>query len=111
MDENRSFVQDIYSKVNEKDNNWTDFVNSSQYVRVTFEIPLNNSRDITLFARSENVSSIDVYVKEIDNNTYYQYKEVESLYLSNSTDRVYERRLNENGFFEIKFGSGVFGRK
>jgi hypothetical protein len=56
-------------------------------------------------------NTIDVYVKEIDNNTYYQYKEVESLYLSNSTDRVYERRLNENGFFEIKFGSGVFGRK
>lgn len=56
-------------------------------------------------------NTIDVYVKEIDNNTYYLYKEVDSLYLSSSTDRVYERRLNENGFYEIKFGSGVFGKK
>ena len=56
-------------------------------------------------------NTIDVYVKEIENNTYYEYKEVESLYLSNSTDKVYERRLNENGFYEIKFGSGVFGKK
>jgi len=56
-------------------------------------------------------NTIDVYVKEVDDNTYYLYKEVESLYLSNSNERVYERRLNENGFYEIKFGSGVFGRK
>tara|TARA_R100001129_G_scaffold146876_1_gene108276 strand:+ start:1098 stop:2933 length:1836 start_codon:yes stop_codon:yes gene_type:complete len=56
-------------------------------------------------------NTIDVYVKEVDDNTYYLYKEVESLYLSNSNDRVYERRLNENGFYEIKFGSGVFGKK
>ena len=56
-------------------------------------------------------NTIDVYVKEADNSTYYLYKEVESLYLSNSTDRVYEKRLNENGFYELKFGSGVFGRK
>jgi len=56
-------------------------------------------------------NTIDVYVKEADSSTYYLYKEVDSLYLSNSTDRVYERRLNENGFYEIKFGSGVFGKK
>jgi len=56
-------------------------------------------------------NTIDVYVKEVSNNTYYLYKEVESLYLSSSNDRVYERRLNENGFYEIKFGSGVFGKK
>ena len=56
-------------------------------------------------------NTIDVYVKEVDDNTYYLYKEVESLYLSNSNERVYERRLNENGFYEIKFGSGVFGKK
>tara|TARA_A100001515_G_scaffold107511_1_gene88364 strand:+ start:2280 stop:4115 length:1836 start_codon:yes stop_codon:yes gene_type:complete len=56
-------------------------------------------------------NTIDVYVKEAGNSTYYLYKEVDSLYLSNSTERVYEKRLNENGFYEIKFGSGVFGKK
>jgi len=56
-------------------------------------------------------NTIDVYVKEATDSTYYLYKEVDSLYLSDSTDRVYEKRLNENGFYEIKFGSGVFGKK
>ena len=54
--------------------------------------------------------TVSVYVKEQADNTYYEYNEVESLYLSNSVDRVYEIRLNENGYYEIKFGNGVFGR-
>ena len=56
-------------------------------------------------------NTISVYVKEIDNDKYYEYKEVDSLYLTNSVDRVYERRLNENGNYEIKFGNGVFGKQ
>jgi len=55
--------------------------------------------------------TISVYVKEVNDNTYYEYNQVESLYLSNSVDRVYEIRLNENGYYEIKFGNGVFGRE
>tara|TARA_R110002110_G_scaffold240613_1_gene456832 strand:- start:836 stop:2671 length:1836 start_codon:yes stop_codon:yes gene_type:complete len=54
--------------------------------------------------------TISVYVKEQADNTYYEYNEVESLYLSNSVDRVYEIRLNENGYYEVKFGNGVFGK-
>ena len=56
-------------------------------------------------------NTISVYVKEVDNGQYYEYKEVESLYLTNSVDRVYEKRLNENGNYEIKFGNGVFGKQ
>ena len=56
-------------------------------------------------------NTISIYVKEIDNDKYYEYKEVESLYLTNSVDRVYEKRLNENGNYEIKFGNGVFGKR
>ena len=56
-------------------------------------------------------NTISVYVKEIDNDKYYEYKEVDSLYLTNSVDRVYEKRLNENGNYEIKFGNGVFGKQ
>ena len=33
------------------------------------------------------------------------------MYLSNANDRVYEKRLNENGYFEVKFGDGSFGKK
>lgn len=54
--------------------------------------------------------TISVYVKETADDTYYEYTASESLYLSNSTSRVYEIRLNENGYYEIKFGNGVFGK-
>ena len=64
--------------------------------------------DIEKFIAEDTVS---VYVKEAANDTYYEYTEVESLYLSDSTARVYETRLNENGFYEVKFGNGVFGKQ
>ncbi|MGV8152520.1 MAG: LamG-like jellyroll fold domain-containing protein, partial [Candidatus Nanoarchaeia archaeon] len=56
LDENRVFIEDIYEQVKEKDDNWT-IINNSQYVRVTFEIPLDNTRDITIYARGLNSNS------------------------------------------------------
>ena len=56
-------------------------------------------------------NTINVYVQEVDSNLWYEYKEVDSLYLSVATDRVYEKRLDENGNFQIKFGDGIFGRR
>tara|TARA_R100001163_G_scaffold25023_1_gene20640 strand:+ start:510 stop:2354 length:1845 start_codon:yes stop_codon:yes gene_type:complete len=55
--------------------------------------------------------TISVYVKELSNNTYYEYEVIESLYLTKSVDRVCELRLNEYGHYEVKFGNGVFGKK
>jgi hypothetical protein len=55
--------------------------------------------------------TISVYVKEVENNTYYEYTEVESLYLTNAVERAYETRLNENGYYEIKFGNCIFGKQ
>ena len=55
-------------------------------------------------------NTISVYVKEIDSGKYYKYTETDSLYLNTSVDRVYEVRLNENGYYELKFGNGIFGR-
>ena len=54
-------------------------------------------------------NTISVFVKEKDTGSYYEYTETDSLYLNSSVDRVYEIRLNENGYYEIKFGNGVFG--
>ena len=55
--------------------------------------------------------TLSVYVKEASNDKYYEYPIVESLYLSKAVDRVCEIRLNEYGHYEVKFGSGVFGKK
>lgn len=56
-------------------------------------------------------NTISVYVKEIASGKYFEYKEVDNLYLSDATSRVYDLRLNENGNYEVKFGNGVFGRR
>lgn len=55
--------------------------------------------------------TISVYVKEADSDTWVEYVEVDSMFLSTSNSRVYDLRLNENGHYEIKFGNGIFGRK
>lgn len=67
---------------------------------------LVDSRDTRFISHG----SISVYVKEIDNSLWYEYEEVDSLFLSSSTSRVFDLRLNENGHYEVKFGNGVFGR-
>jgi hypothetical protein len=55
--------------------------------------------------------SIGVYVKESNNNRWFEYAEVDSLFLSSPKSRTYELRLNENGHYEVKFGNDVFGKK
>jgi hypothetical protein len=55
--------------------------------------------------------SISVFVKEINDNKWYEYSEEKNLYLSGDNDRVYDLRLNENGHYEIKFGNGIIGKK
>jgi hypothetical protein len=76
----------------------------------TFPIVVDNlvSNNDTKFISQ---GSISVYVKEKSNNVWVEYTEVDSLFLSKITDRVYNLRLNENGHYEIKFGNDVFGRK
>lgn len=54
---------------------------------------------------------IDVYVKDVDTGVYHKYTEVPSLYLSGPTDRVFERRLNENEAYELKFGNNITGSR
>lgn len=54
---------------------------------------------------------VDVYVKDIETGVYHRYEEVPSLYLSDATDRVFEKRLNENEAYELKFGNNITGMR
>jgi len=54
--------------------------------------------------------TISVYVKEIEDNTWRKYDEIDNLFLTNENSRVYDIRLNENGHYEVKFGNDIFGR-
>ena len=62
LDENRIFIEDVYEYVKTKDDNWTE-IPDGHYLRVTFEQELDNTRDITIYARGNGSSSIEVYVK------------------------------------------------
>lgn len=75
----------------------------------TIPIVVDNLVD-TKDTRFISHGSISVYVKESDNSLWHEYEEVDSLFLSSSTSRVFDLRLNENGHYEVKFGNGVFGR-
>lgn len=54
---------------------------------------------------------IHVYVKDYESGRFYQYKETTSLYLHGPSERVFEKRFNENEVYEVKFGDNVTGAK
>ena len=54
---------------------------------------------------------VDVYVKDLQTQKYIQYNETNSLFLHSSADPVFEKRLNEDMSYEIKFGNGVTGKR
>jgi hypothetical protein len=62
LDYNKQFIADIYDYVKAKDDYWTYAINTSEYVRVTFEQALDNTKDITIYARGNG--SISVYEYE-----------------------------------------------
>lgn len=77
---------------------------------------IGNNFETFLLSSDEENSNIDhfnvhVYVKHADDEKYYEYREVESLYFSKGTDRVFEKRLNHDMSYEIKFGNNINGRK
>jgi len=55
--------------------------------------------------------SIDVYIQDVNTGKVVEFTETSSLFLEGPDSTVYEKRLNENGVYEFKFGNGVFGKK
>ncbi len=51
LDSNKNFISDIYEQVKSLDGNWSERINDSEYVRVTFEKNLTNENDITIYAK------------------------------------------------------------
>src|SRR3989338_4326921 len=66
LDENRTFVEDVYDYVKARDNNFT-LIPANHYLRVKFETNLTSGRDITIYARS-NYPNASVLVYEKDRN-------------------------------------------
>jgi len=67
LDSDRQFISNIYEEVRELDNVWSEEIPDKDYVRITFEIKLDNTRDITVFPRIVSGNpKIEVY--EADKN-------------------------------------------
>ena len=62
LDENRNLISNIFSEVRILDDVWSETIQDTHYVRVTFEVPLDKSKDITLYPRIiSGAPSIEVY--------------------------------------------------
>ena len=81
LDSNRSFISDIYEEVKVLDGVWSETIPNGDYVRVTFEIPLDNSKDITIYPRTVSgnprieiyeINGIDLIAEftSLDDNEY-----------------------------------------
>jgi hypothetical protein len=57
-------------------------------------------------------SSIGVFVRFGSTDAEgIEFSEIDSIFNATPTSFSFEKRINENGFYEIKFGNGVYGRK
>lgn len=79
LDENRGFVSNIYEEVREKDGNWSEAIPAGHYVRVTFEKPLDKTKDITIYARRGNNSSVIIDGTEVAYDVYEKKKRIEEI--------------------------------
>ena len=55
--------------------------------------------------------SINVFVQKFNDNKFIEFIEVDSIYTQDSSTYAFEKRLNENGLYELKFGNNVNGVK
>jgi len=105
LDENRSVIESIYDAVKEKDGVWFN-VTENDYVRVTFERPLDSSNDITIYAKAEsNNAAIVVYEKDKDEPiaefTNLMVEKYYKIYLTNLK--------NTQDTFDLKIINGTVG--
>jgi len=105
LDENRTFIEDVYDYVKTKDNNWIE-IPQGHYIRVTFEKNLTKNNDITLFARNLKNESSEISVfrensdEEIARFTNIKEEKWYKIYLTNLTENesrdVFDLKVSGN---------------
>lgn len=55
--------------------------------------------------------NVHVYIKSIETGKYTEYTETESLYIHKPSDLVFEKRLNADMSYELKFGNNIHSKK
>jgi len=121
-----SFIKDVTFNVpTPGQNDLTSLYNENllyqgQYVEYPGQVATGETFEVFTLLVKDNITnqpvnidqtSINVYVQKFSTGVYTQFNLTNSLFLENSTSAAYELRYNENGFYEIKFGNGVFGQQ
>ena len=73
----------------------------------TISLILRDTINNVPFDIEEN--SINVFVRDINTGKYIEFTETKSIFNEGNASYSFEKRLNENGFYELKFGNGVNG--
>ena len=63
------------------------------------------------FDESTKIDAYNIHVYVSSNGVWSEYTQTESLFLETPTANVFEKRLNENKLYEIRFGNDVYGRR
>lgn len=77
----------------------------------TVTLPSPQGFNTELNEKSIDHFNVHVYVKSIETGKFQQYTETESLYLHKPSDLMFEKRLNTDLSYEIKFGNNIHSRK
>jgi hypothetical protein len=114
-----SFNQDIsFSKLTDSDETITTVSDKTmlyqgKYIEYPKQFATGEPFETVVITIDDRVvidhENIDVYVYSPRGKSYVQYDEVSSLYLATPEAAVYEKRYNENGRYEIKFGNNING--
>ncbi|MBX4212008.1 right-handed parallel beta-helix repeat-containing protein, partial [Candidatus Pacearchaeota archaeon] len=67
LDQNKSFISEIYGQVHALDGVWSESIPDTHYVRITFERSLTKDNDISIYPRViSGTPKIEVYEKDKD---------------------------------------------
>ena len=106
LDENRTFVSDIYEEVKSLDDLFSEEIPDHHYVRVTFEQNLTSEKDITIFPKiARGNPKIEVYEKDKD-ILIAEFSDI----VDNEYNTIYLTNLqNRQDTFDLKIvGGSVF---
>lgn len=79
LDENRSFVEDVYKEVSEKDDNLSKVIPDDEYIRVTFEKNLTREKDITIYVRANCNGTILINNTVVPCEVYEKKKRIDEI--------------------------------
>ena len=121
-----SFTGDIsFNKLTEGDEflqslSDNNILHQGQYFELPVQNAIGENFETATIVVKDNITgepvfidgnSIDVYVRDTNTGKYNFYNETNNIFLLGPESLSYEKRINENGFYEIKFGNGIFGKR